>query len=260
MIELKNIHKSFGEKEILCGVDLKVERGEVVCIIGPSGSGKTTLLRCINDLETPDDGEVLIDGVTVFRRKTAQGWKRLPAREIDRTRSRVGMVFQHFELFPHMNVLDNVALAPALVKKASKQQAESTAHRCLRHVGLGDRTQAWPEELSGGQRQRVAIARALAMEPLVMLFDEATSALDPELVGEVLAVMRQLADDGMTMISVTHEIGFARKVANRLVFMDGGRIVEQGDPRTLIDNPTHPRTRKFLSSILTEHGSQEVET
>lgn len=255
MIQLKNIHKSFGDKEILRGVDLEVERGEVVCIIGPSGSGKTTLLRCINDLETPDDGEVLLDGVTVFRRRTAHGWKRLPAREIDRTRSRVGMVFQHFELFPHMTVVDNVTMAPRLVKKLSREQANATAHRCLEHVGLGDRAGAWPEELSGGQRQRVAIARALAMEPQVMLFDEATSALDPELVGEVLAVMRRLAADGMTMISVTHEIGFARKVAHRLVFMDGGKIVEQGDPRTLIDRPSHPRTRKFLSSILAEHGS-----
>jgi polar amino acid transport system ATP-binding protein len=260
MIELKNIHKSFADKKILHGVDLSVSRGEVVCIIGPSGSGKTTLLRCINNLETPDDGEVRIDGQTVFRRQTPQGWKSLPAREVDRTRSRVGMVFQHFELFPHMNVLANVVLAPQLVKKTSKRDAEAVAHRCLQHVGLGDRAQAWPDELSGGQRQRVAIARALAMEPRVMLFDEATSALDPELVGEVLAVMRRLAAEGMTMIAVTHEIGFARRVAHRLVFMDEGRIVEEGDPRSLIDNPSHPRTRKFLSSIRAEDGSEEVES
>jgi ABC-type polar amino acid transport system ATPase subunit len=258
VIELVDIKKSFGDREVLRGVDLTVQRGEVVCVIGPSGSGKTTLLRCINNLETPDSGEVRIDGEVLYRRKIGTGYKSLSASQIARTRSTVGMVFQHFELFPHMTVLGNVAVGPRKVKGLAKSECEAIARRNLAHVGLADRADAWPEQLSGGQRQRVAIARALAMEPRVMLFDEATSALDAELVGEVLSVMQTLAREGMTMVVVTHEIGFARQVADSLVFMDDGRIIEQNTPVSVLDNPQQPRTKLFLSAILPEHGMKRT--
>ena len=258
MIELVDIRKSFGDREVLRGVDLTVQRGEVVCVIGPSGSGKTTLLRCINNLETPDSGDVSIDGEVLYRRKTENGYKSLSARQVAQTRSTVGMVFQHFELFPHMTVLGNVAVGPRKVKGLPKSEYEEIARRNLAHVGLADRADAWPEQLSGGQRQRVAIARALAMQPRVMLFDEATSALDAELVGEVLAVMQTLASEGMTMVVVTHEIGFARQVADSLVFMDDGKIIEQNTPVSLLDNPQQPRTKLFLSAILPEHGMKQA--
>ena len=258
MIELVDIRKSYGDREVLRGVSLTIQRGEVVCVIGPSGSGKTTLLQCINNLEAPDSGEVHINGEVLYRRETKNGYKPLSARQIAKTRSTVGMVFQHFELFPHMTVLGNVAVGPRKVKGLAKSECEEIARNNLAHVGLADRADAWPEQLSGGQRQRVAIARALAMGPQVMLFDEATSALDAELVGEVLAVMQTLASEGMTMVVVTHEIGFARQVADSLVFMDDGRIIEQNTPVSLLDNPQQPRTKLFLSAILPEHGIKQA--
>jgi len=239
-IDIQGLVKSFGENEVLKGIDLTVNSGEVVCIIGPSGSGKSTLLRSVNLLEDPTDGHILIEGIDVTDEET----------DIDRVRQRIGMVFQSFNLFPHMTVLGNLTIAQRRVKKRSKDEAERVAQEMLARVGLAEKADAFPSHLSGGQQQRVAIARALCMNPDMMLFDEPTSALDPELVGEVLQVMRTLADEGMTMLVVTHEMGFAREVGSRLIFMDGGHILEQGDPREVLANPQHPRTQDFLSRVL----------
>ena len=239
MIELKDLHKSFGQNQILKGVDLKVNRSEVVVIIGPSGSGKSTRLRCVNYLEVPTSGTVTIDGETIT-----------PKVDINTIRAEVGMVFQHFNLFPHMTVLRNITLAQEKVRKKSRQDAEQTAMELLKKVGLAEKAQAYPDELSGGQQQRVAIARALAMQPKIMLFDEPTSALDPEMVNEVLDVMRDLAESGMTMMCVTHEMGFARQVADRVLFVDQGIILEQGSPDEVFSHPKERRTQEFLSKIL----------
>jgi polar amino acid transport system ATP-binding protein len=240
MIEIEGLHKSFGTVEVLRGIDLSVAEREVVCVIGPSGSGKSTLLRCVNRLEEPTAGRVVVDGVEVTAAEV----------DIDVVRRGMGMVFQSFNLFPHKNALGNVTLALETVLRLDRTEAEERGREKLATVGLADKADAFPHQLSGGQQQRVAIARALAMEPRVMLFDEVTSALDPELVGEVLAVMKDLADKGMTMLVVTHEMGFAREVADRVVFMDGGLIVEQGPPAQLLGAPTHARTRSFLSKVL----------
>jgi len=239
-IDIQGLVKSFGDNEVLKGIDLTVHGGEVVCIIGPSGSGKSTLLRSVNLLEQPTGGHILIEGIDVTDEET----------DIDRVRQRIGMVFQSFNLFPHMTVLDNLTIAQRRVKKRSKAEADQVAREMLDRVGLGEKAGAYPSHLSGGQQQRVAIARALCMNPDMMLFDEPTSALDPELVGEVLQVMRTLADEGMTMLVVTHEMGFAREVGSRLIFMDGGHILEQGDPRKVLADPQHPRTQDFLSRVL----------
>ncbi|WP_372967674.1 amino acid ABC transporter ATP-binding protein [Microbacterium sp.] len=239
-IDLQGLVKSFGDNEVLKGIDLTVTAGEVVCIIGPSGSGKSTLLRSVNLLEEPTGGKVLIEGIDITD----------PDVDIDRVRTRIGMVFQSFNLFPHLDVMGNLMIAQQRVKKRSKAEAARIAHEMLGRVGLAEKADAFPGHLSGGQQQRVAIARALCMNPDMMLFDEPTSALDPELVGEVLQVMRSLADEGMTMLVVTHEMGFAREVGSRLIFMDGGHIVEEGDPREVIGNPQHPRTQDFLSRVL----------
>lgn len=239
MIEVRNLHKSFGSLEVLRGVSLNVTRGEVVVIIGPSGSGKSTFLRCLNYLETPTSGEIFVDGVKVD-----------PKRNLRQVRQEMGMVFQNFNLFPHMKVIDNVTLAPRKVLGLDPKAAEERARELLGKVGLSDKADSYPDALSGGQRQRVAIARALAMEPQVMLFDEPTSALDPEMIGEVLDVMKQLAQEGRTMLVVTHEMGFAREVGDRLVFMDEGQIIEEGPPREVFSNPQEARTKEFLSKIL----------
>ncbi|MFE6735553.1 amino acid ABC transporter ATP-binding protein [Microbacterium sp. NPDC057650] len=239
-IDVQGLVKTFGENEVLKGIDLTVQAGEVVCIIGPSGSGKSTLLRSVNVLEEPTDGKVLIEGIDITDEDT----------DIDRVRQRIGMVFQNFNLFPHMSVLGNLMIAQRQVKKRSKGEAERIAKEMLGRVGLSEKVDAYPSHLSGGQQQRVAIARALCMNPDMMLFDEPTSALDPELVGDVLQVMRQLADEGMTMLVVTHEMGFAREVGSRLIFMADGRIVEQGDPREVLANPQEQRTKDFLSRVL----------
>jgi len=240
MIELVDVHKSFGHLDVLRGVSLTVKKKEVVVVIGPSGSGKSTMLRCINGLEPIQKGRFIIEGEDLHGPKT----------DPNKIRQRIGMVFQSFNLFPHKNALHNVMLAPMKVQKKSKQEAEEIARDLLGKVGLADKMNALPGELSGGQQQRVAIARALAMKPDMMLFDEVTSALDPELVAEVLGVMQQLAESGMTMVVVTHEMGFAREVGTRLIFMDGGVVVEEGDPREMIVNPKEPRTQKFLSMVL----------
>ena len=239
-IEIQSLVKTFGENEVLKGIDLTVMPGEVVCVIGPSGSGKSTLLRSVNLLEEPTGGRILIEGIDVTD----------PETDIDRVRTRIGMVFQGFNLFPHLSVLGNLTVAQRRVKKRSKAEAEKIGHEMLERVGLAHKADAYPGHLSGGQQQRVAIARALCMKPDMMLFDEPTSALDPELVGEVLQVMRDLADEGMTMLVVTHEMGFAREVGSRLIFMDGGHIVEDGDPREVLGNPQHQRTQDFLSRVL----------
>ncbi|WP_101847312.1 amino acid ABC transporter ATP-binding protein [Zhihengliuella sp. ISTPL4] len=239
-IVIQDLHKSFGDNEVLKGIDLTVLAGEVVCVIGPSGSGKSTLLRSVNLLEEPTGGKVLIEGIDITD----------PDIDIDRVRTRIGMVFQSFNLFPHLSVLGNLTIAQQRVKKRSKAEAEKVARAMLERVGLAEKADAYPGHLSGGQQQRVAIARALCMNPDMMLFDEPTSALDPELVGEVLQVMRSLADEGMTMLVVTHEMGFAREVGSRLIFMDGGYIVEEGDPREVLANPQHQRTKDFLSRVL----------
>ncbi len=239
-IVVENLHKSFGDNEVLQGIDLVVAPGEVVAVIGPSGSGKSTLLRCLNKLEEPTAGRVVVDGVAL----TDKGVR------VDEIRQRIGMVFQHFNLFPHMTVLENVTLAPVELGRLSKSAARERALTLLERVGLVEKADAKPASLSGGQKQRVAIARALAMEPDVMLFDEATSALDPEMVGEVLQVIRDLAEGGMTMVLVTHEMGFAREVSHRVVFMDGGVVVEQGPPAELFGAPKHERLRDFLSKVL----------
>ncbi|WP_447647439.1 amino acid ABC transporter ATP-binding protein [Microbacterium forte] len=239
-IDLQGLVKSFGDNEVLKGIDLTVTAGEVVCIIGPSGSGKSTLLRSVNLLEEPTGGKVLIEGIDITD----------PDVDIDRVRTRIGMVFQSFNLFPHLDVMGNLMIAQQRVKKRSKAEAERVAKEMLGRVGLAEKADAFPGHLSGGQQQRVAIARALCMNPDMMLFDEPTSALDPELVGEVLQVMRSLAEEGMTMLVVTHEMGFAREVGSRLIFMDGGYIVEEGDPREVLANPQHPRTQDFLARVL----------
>jgi polar amino acid transport system ATP-binding protein len=240
MIEIRALHKSFGELEVLRGIDFRVEQGEVVCVIGPSGSGKSTLLRCINLLELPTSGQVLVGGVELTD----------PDVDIDAARRRIGMVFQQFNLFPHLTALENVAIAQRRVLGRGRAEAEREAHENLARVGLTDKAHAYPAQLSGGQQQRVAIARSLAMGPELMLFDEPTSALDPELVGDVLAVMRHLAGDGMTMIVVTHEMSFAREVADRVAFIDHGLFVEQGPPAQVIGAPKHERTRTFLARLL----------
>jgi polar amino acid transport system ATP-binding protein len=240
VITLRDLHKSFGSLDVLKGVDLEVAAGEVVCVIGPSGSGKSTLLRCVNLLEEPTGGTVRVAGAELTD----------PDVDIDAARRRIGMVFQQFNLFPHLTALDNVAIAQRKVLRRSREEAERTARDNLERVGLADKMDSYPAQLSGGQQQRVAIARALAMDPAVMLFDEPTSALDPELVGDVLGVMRKLALDGMTMLVVTHEMSFAKEVADRVVFMDGGVIVEAGPPAQVIGAPREARTRTFLSRIL----------
>lgn len=250
MIELTGIVKSFNRTPVLRGISFTVAAGEVVCIIGPSGSGKSTLLRCINHLEEPDAGEVRIDGQVCYRQAAGDGFTPHSAEQIARVRAGVGMVFQSFNLFPHLTALGNVSCGPLYVKRMKHADAEALAMEQLDKVGMADKARQYPEELSGGQQQRVAIARALAMEPKVMLFDEATSALDPELVGEVLEVMRNLARAGMTMVVVTHEMDFARQVADRVLFMDRGVIVEQGPPRELLMQPKEPRTQAFLEALL----------
>lgn len=239
MIDIKGLKKSFDDLHVLKGIDLHIDEQEVVVIIGPSGSGKSTLLRCINFLEEPTGGTITVDGIPMDSDAN-----------INKVREEVGMVFQRFNLFPHMTVLDNITLAPMKVRKIERSRAEQTAQDLLDRVGLGDKADAYPNQLSGGQQQRVAIARALAMQPKVMLFDEPTSALDPEMVGEVLDVMQRLAESGMTMIIVTHEMGFAREVGTRLLFVDGGYIVEEGKPKEVFENPKEERTRAFLSKIL----------
>ena len=239
-IEVRDLHKYFGDNEVLKGIDFHVDPGQVVCVIGPSGSGKSTLLRCVNRLEEPTSGTILVEGIDVCDEET----------DLDKVRSRIGIVFQSFNLFPHMTVMRNLCIAQQRVKGRSKAEAVEVARKNLEKVGLAEKEDAYPAHLSGGQQQRVAIARALSMDPDMLLFDEPTSALDPELVGDVLDVMRQLAKEGMTMMVVTHEMGFAREVGDKLVFMDGGVIVEEGDPRTVLANPQHERTQRFLSKVL----------
>ena len=250
MVVAERVCKNFGALKVLKGVTLTVERGQVMCIVGPSGSGKSTFLRCINHLETISAGRLYIDGELVGYREKAGKLYELPAREAAKQRRDVGMVFQHFNLFPHRTALQNITEAPVHVKKVEKKPAVQRARDLLERVGLSEKADAYPAQLSGGQQQRVAIARALAMDPKLMLFDEPTSALDPELVGEVLNVMRDLAGAGMTMLVVTHEMGFAREVADQLVFMDGGVIVESGKPREVLANPQQLRTKAFLSKLL----------
>jgi polar amino acid transport system ATP-binding protein len=250
MVVARNVHKRYGEIEVLKGVDLEVETGKVVCIIGASGAGKSTFLRCINHLERPDQGYVLVDGQLVGLERIGRRLHETKERQLCKARAGIGMVFQRFNLFQHMTVLENLTLAPTLVKKVSRKAALDRALDLLQRVGLAQKKDRYPRQLSGGEQQRVAIARALAMEPRLMLFDEATSALDPELVGEVLDVMRSLARDGMTMIVVTHEIGFAREVADEVVFMDGGVIAERGRPFEILRNPRNERTREFLTRVL----------
>ena len=240
MISVKNLRKSFHGTEVLKGITTEIDRGDVVCIIGPSGSGKSTFLRCLNRLETPDSGESLLDGVDLMDRKT----------DLDRQRRKMGMVFQQFNLFPHMTILKNLTVSPMMLKKTPQAEAEAKAMQLLERVGLADRAGDYPAQLSGGQKQRVAIVRALCMEPEVMLFDEPTSALDPEMVGEVLDVMRELAESGMTMVVVTHEMGFAREVGNRVLFMDEGIIREENAPAELFGNPQSERLKTFLSKVL----------
>ena len=250
MVRAESVWKNFGGLEVLKGITLQVQPGEVLCMVGPSGSGKSTFLRCINHLEQVNAGRLYVDGVLVGYAEKGSKLHELPAKEAARQRREIGMVFQHFNLFPHMTAMENVIEAPIRVKKRRKENAIESARKLLDRVGLADKEKTYPAQLSGGQQQRVAIARALAMEPKLMLFDEPTSALDPELVGEVLDVMRQLAFDGMTMIVVTHEMGFAREVADKLVFMDGGVVVESGPPREVLANPQRDRTKAFLSKVL----------
>jgi polar amino acid transport system ATP-binding protein len=250
MVLAEGVHKRYGRVEVLKGIDLTVERGAVQCVIGPSGSGKSTFLRCINHLEQINAGRLYVDGVLVGYRQRGDKLHELREAEIAKQRIDVGMVFQHFNLFPHMTVIGNLTEAPLRVKREPRREVQERARELLDRVGLADKADAYPRQLSGGQQQRVAIARALSMRPKLMLFDEPTSALDPELVGEVLDVMRGLAETGMTMIVVTHEMGFAREVGDELVFMDGGVIVEAGHPREILANPQHERTRSFLSKVL----------
>ena len=239
-VSVKGLVKSFGDLEVLKGMDVEIEEGEVVCLIGPSGSGKSTFLRCLNRLEQITDGTVVIDGFPITD----------PQTDINTVRENIGMVFQHFNLFPHKTVLENIMLAPVELKRKTKEEAGIRGEQLLEMVGLADKAHVYPAQLSGGQKQRVAIARALAMDPDIMLFDEPTSALDPEMVGEVLQVMKQLAADGMTMVVVTHEMGFARKVSDRVIFMDGGYIVEEGTPEQIFEHPQNPRTIDFLNKVL----------
>ena len=239
-IEVRDLRKSFGTNEVLKGIDFHVDRGQVVCVIGPSGSGKSTLLRCVNRLEEPTSGTIWVEGIDICD----------PEVNIDQVRSRIGIVFQSFNLFPHLSVMRNLTIAQQRVRKRSKDEAVAVARTNLAKVGLEGKEDAYPAHLSGGQQQRVAIARALSMDPDMMLFDEPTSALDPELVGDVLAVMRALAQEGMTMMVVTHEMGFAREVGDELVFMDDGLIIEEGDPRAVLADPQHERTKAFLSKVL----------
>ena len=250
VVELKAVHKSFGRNEVLRGVDLEVERGSVLSVMGPSGSGKSTMLRCVNHLERVDAGQVLVNGELIGYRRSGNRLHELSEDAICKQRAQMGMVFQHFNLFGHMTALGNVCEAPIQVRGVARREAEARGKALLERVGLGDKLDVYPSQLSGGQQQRVAIARALAMSPKLMLFDEPTSALDPELVGDVLAVMRGLADDGMTMVVVTHEMGFAREVADSVVFMDGGVIVEAGTPAEVLTNPREARTRDFLARVL----------
>lgn len=240
MIDVKNLHKSFGNHEVLKGVNEHIEKGEKVVVIGPSGSGKSTFLRCLNLLEEPTGGEIIFEGQNITAKDT----------DINLVRRRMGMVFQQFNLFPHLTVRENIKLAPVKLKVMTNEEADKRALELLARVGLPDKADSYPAQLSGGQQQRIAIARALAMNPDVMLFDEPTSALDPEMVGEVLEIMKELADDGMTMVVVTHEMGFAREVATRVLFMDGGNIVEQNEPKEFFANPQHPRLKDFLSKVL----------
>lgn len=240
MIHVNNLHKYFGKNEVLKGVNEHIEKGEVVVVIGPSGSGKSTFLRCLNLLETPTEGTIIFEGQEITDKKS----------DINKIREKMGMVFQQFNLFPHKTVLENITLSPIKVKGLDKAKAEEIAYKLLDKVGLKEKANAYPASLSGGQKQRIAIARALAMEPDVMLFDEPTSALDPEMVGEVLAVMKSLASEGMTMVVVTHEMGFAKEVGERILFMEGGNIVEQGEPESFFSNPQNIRTKEFLSKVL----------
>lgn len=240
MIKIENLHKRFGKLEVLNGIDINVEKGEIIAIIGPSGSGKSTFLRCINRLEEPSEGKIFIDGENILSKET----------NINKIREKVGMVFQHFNLFPHKNVIKNITLAPIKIKNYSLELAEKKADNLLNKVGLLDKKYAFPNQLSGGQKQRIAIARALAMEPEVMLFDEPTSALDPEMIKEVLDVMIELAREGMTMLIVTHEMGFAKNVATRILFMNDGKILEDEKPEEFFNNPKHSRTKEFLYKVL----------
>ena len=240
MINITNLHKNFGDLEVLKNISTEIKKGEIISIIGPSGSGKSTFLRCINKLEEPSSGHIYIDGMDLMDKNT----------DINKVRERVGMVFQHFNLFPNMTVLDNLTLAPIMVKKESKEEAEKCALSLLEKVGLSDKANSYPTQLSGGQKQRIAIARALAMKPEVILFDEPTSALDPEMIKEVLDVMRDLAKEGMTMLIVTHEMGFARNVGNRILFMDKGEIIEDCSPKEFFENPTNERIKDFLNKVL----------
>lgn len=240
MITIKDLHKSFGDHEVLKGIDLEIEKGEILVIIGPSGSGKSTILRCMNLLETPTSGDIIFEGKSLVDKNT----------NIDEVRQNIGMVFQHFNLFPHKTILENVTLAPITLKKMSKEEAEKKAATLLKRVGLYDKKDTYPAQLSGGQKQRIAIARALAMEPDMMLFDEPTSALDPEMVKEVLEVIKELAQDGMTMAIVTHEMGFAKEVADRVIFVDEGKIIEDNTPEEVFNNPTHERTKEFFAKVL----------
>lgn len=239
-VKISDLYKSFGNNNVLCGIDLEIAEGEVVCVIGPSGSGKSTMLRCINRLEEPTKGSIVVDGIDITDRKT----------NINLARRNIGMVFQQFNLFPHMTVEDNIIMAPVDLGLMKKDEAKKEAARLLERVGLLEKLHAYPQSLSGGQQQRVAIARALAMKPDIMLFDEPTSALDPEMVGEVLSVMKELAQDGMTMVVVTHEMGFAREVADRVIFIDDGIILEQGTPEEVFGSPKNPRTVDFLNKVL----------
>lgn len=240
MIKVNNLHKSFNGIEVLSGISEEINEGEVVVVIGPSGSGKSTFLRCLNLLETPDEGEVIIDGEQINKKGV----------DVNLVRQKMGMVFQHFNLFPHLTVLENITLAPVELKKMTPEQAKTKAMELLEIVGLTEKADAYPASLSGGQKQRIAIARSLAMEPEIMLFDEPTSALDPEMVGEVLDVMKNLAKSGMTMVVVTHEMGFAREVGTRALFIDSGNVLESGDPKELFEHPTQERTKTFLSKVL----------
>lgn len=240
MIKVENLHKSFGNLEVLKGVSEHIKKGEVVSVIGASGSGKSTFLRCLNMLEEPESGSIIFEGVDITQEKV----------NIDKHRQKMGMIFQHFNVFPHMTVIENITMAPMLIKKKSKEEAEEQAMKLLEMVGLADKRDEYPRRLSGGQKQRLAIVRALAMEPDVMLFDEPTSALDPEMVGEVLQVIKNLVKDGMTAVIVTHEMGFAKEVSDRVLFMDGGVIAESGTPEQIFGNPQNPRTKEFLSKVL----------
>jgi polar amino acid transport system ATP-binding protein len=250
LIKIENVYKSFGSNLVLKNINLHVSPGEVLCVIGPSGSGKSTMLRCLNHLERISEGRIFIDGELIDEKVKGKDHLKISSKKVMELCAELGMVFQRFNLFPHMTVLENVMVAPMTVKKVSREEAEKVAAELLRKVGLEDKKDEYPNRLSGGQQQRVAIARALAMKPKIMLFDEPTSALDPELVGEVLEVMKQLAKDVMTMIVVTHEMGFAREVAHRVVFMDKGEILEEAPPEQLFTNPQHERTKSFLQKIL----------